>query len=137
MAELGRIDIITEVNSMSSHMAMPREGHLECLFHLFAHLKIKHNSRMVLDPAYPTIDLTQFKECDWKHFYSQAREQIPGHAPNPRVKDVDLRIFVNSDHRDNSVTRRSRTRFFILLNMAPASWYSKKQITIETSAFGA
>ena len=107
-------------------MAMPREGYLECLFYLFAHLKIKHNSRMVFDPTYPTVDLTQFKECDWKHFNPQAREQIPGNAPNPRGKDVDLRIFMDSDHTCDSVTRRSRTGFFIFLNMAPVSWYSKK-----------
>ena len=58
MAELGRIDIITEVNSMVSHMTMIREGHIECLFLFFARLKLKHNSRIVFDPTYPTIDLT-------------------------------------------------------------------------------
>ena len=139
IVKLGMIYIITGVNSMAVYMDMPREGHLECLFLFFAHLKIKHNSRMVFDPTYPTIDLTQFKECEceWKHFYPQPREQIPDKAPNPRGKDVDLNIFVDSDHTGDSVTRRSRTGIFIFLNMAHVSWYSKKQITIETSVFGA
>ena len=39
MVELGRVDICTEVSMMSSHLALPRKGHLETLFHLFAHLK--------------------------------------------------------------------------------------------------
>ena len=48
--ELGRVDIITKVSTLPSHMAMPREGHLEAIFHVFAYLNIKHNSRLVLDP---------------------------------------------------------------------------------------
>ena len=137
MVELGRIDMITEVNAMAAHMSMPREGHLECLLHTFAYLKIKHNSRMVFDPTYPDIDMSQFKECDWKHFYPEAKEAIPGNMPEPRGKDVDLRVFEDSDLAGDSVTRRSRTGFFIFLNMAPISWSSKKQPTVETSAFGA
>jgi hypothetical protein len=37
--ELGRIDIIVEVNLLSWFQASPREGHLEQIFHLFAYLK--------------------------------------------------------------------------------------------------
>ena len=32
IVELGRVDIITEVSILASHMAMPREGHLEAFF---------------------------------------------------------------------------------------------------------
>ena len=69
MVELGRVDINTEVSMLSSHMAMPREGHLEALFHVFAFLKAKHNSRLALDPTYPEINPGDFKKCDWKEFY--------------------------------------------------------------------
>ena len=66
--ELGRVDIITEVSELASHMIMPREGHLEAVFHLFNHLEKKHNARIVFDPSYPEIDRSAFKECDWKSF---------------------------------------------------------------------
>ena len=33
-------------------------------------------------------------------------------------------------------SRRSRTGFFIYINMAPIEFYSKKQTTTETSVFG-
>ena len=122
---------------MASFLAMPREGHLENIFHMFAYLKIKHNSRMVFDTSYPEIDLSSFMECDWKNSYPTAKEAIPINAPDPRGKDVDIRMFVDSDHASDTVTRRSRTGFFIFLNMAPVSWYSKKQSTIESSVFGA
>ena len=35
MDELGRIDMITKVSMLLSHLAMPREGHLSTVFHIF------------------------------------------------------------------------------------------------------
>ncbi len=135
--ELGRVDIITEVSILSSHLALPREGHLEALFHLFAYIEKKHNARIVFDPSYPEIDMTTFKECDWKHFYGDVHEAIPPNAPPSRGKEIDLRMFVDSDHAGDKLTRRSRTGFLIFLNMSLVIWHSKKQATIETSVFGA
>jgi hypothetical protein len=34
--ELGRIDIITEVSMLSTYLGLPREGHMEAVFHVFA-----------------------------------------------------------------------------------------------------
>lgn len=135
--ELGRVDIITEVSELASYLAMPREGHLEAVFHVFNYLEKKHNARIVFDPSYPTIDMSSFKECDWKNYYGNVTEAIPPNAPEARGKEVDLRIFVDSDHAGDQRTRRSRTGFIIYLNMAPITWFSKKQSTIETSVFGA
>ena len=44
---------------------------------------------------------------------------------------------VDSDHAADKETRRSRTGFLIFLNMALITWYSKKQMTVESSVFGA
>ena len=137
MIELGRVDIITEVSKLASHMALPRDGHLEAVFHIYAYLKLKHNARMVFDPCYPKIDMADFKECDWRSFYGNVKEAIPVNMPEPRGKEVDLRLFVDSDHAGDKRARRSRTGFFIFLNSAPVNWMSKKQATIETSVFGA
>ena len=41
-------------------MAMPREGHMDAVFHVFAYLKAIHNLGMVFDPTYPSIDNTNF-----------------------------------------------------------------------------
>ena len=69
MVEIGQVDIITEVLLMASHMAMPREGHLYAVLHIFGFLKIKYNSRMCFDPTVPFFDKRAFKECDWKRFF--------------------------------------------------------------------
>eukprot|EP00804_Cyclotella_cryptica_P003089 CCRYP_006074-RA/>CCRYP_006074-RA protein AED:0.29 eAED:0.04 QI:0/0/0/0.75/0.33/0.5/4/0/1079 len=137
MVELGRIDMMTEVSMLASHLAMPREGHLEAIFHIYAYLKQKYNSRLAFDPTYPSIDMSDFKECDWKQFYGDVKEAIPPNAPEPRGKDVDLRMFVDSDHAGDKLTRRSRTGFMIFMNTALIDALSKKQATIETSVFGA
>jgi len=137
MVELGRVDIIVEVSMLASHMALPREGHLDAIFHIFGYLKNKHNARMVFDPTYPTIDKDNFQVHDWKDFYGDVKEALPPNAPEPYGKEVDLRLFVDSDHAGDKRTRRSRTGFFVFLNSSPIVWMSKKQATIETSVFGA
>ena len=36
--ELGRVDILTEVSVLSQHQAIPRQGHLEEVLHIFGYL---------------------------------------------------------------------------------------------------
>jgi hypothetical protein len=78
-------------------------GHLEALLHLFAYLDKKHNARIVFDPRYPNIDMTVFKEFDWKHFYGDVHEAIPPNTPLTRGKDADLHIFVDSDYANDQL----------------------------------
>ena len=137
IVELGRVDIITEVSILASHMAMPREGHLEALFHVFGYLQKKHNSRLVFDPTYPEIDMSVFIQSDWKHFYGEVEEPKPPDAPEPRGKEVDMHLYVDSDHAGDKKHHRSRTGFFVFLNSSLIGWLSKKQSMIETSVFGA
>jgi hypothetical protein len=69
--------------------------------------------------------------------YGDVKEMIPSDAPIPRGKEVDLRLFVDSDHAGEQFTRRSRTGFVIYLNKAPIVWFSKRHPTVESSVFGA
>ena len=66
--ELGRIVIITEVSMLASQLVIPREGHLEVVFHIFGYMKSHHNARMVFDPTYPNPDMSIFQEHDWCDF---------------------------------------------------------------------
>jgi hypothetical protein len=87
-------------------MAMPREGHLYAVLHIFGFLKIKNNSQMCFDPTVPFCDERAFKECNWKQFYGEAEEAVPSNAPEPQGKKVHLRMYVNSDHAGKKITRR-------------------------------
>ncbi len=80
MIELGRVDICTEVSLLSSHMALPRQGHLEATLHVMLYLSLHHNLRLCMDPTYLKIDSTQSKV-------------------------VNLHMFVDSDHTGDQRTQ--------------------------------
>ena len=130
MAEIGRLDIITEVSMMASHMAMPREGQLESVLHVFAFLRQRYNSRMAFDPTYPIINMNDFKKCKWKDFYWDLKEATPPNSPEERGKEVDICGYVDINHEEENKTRSSRSGFFIFLNTAMIQWLSKKQAKI-------
>jgi len=138
MVELGRIDITCEVSMMSSHMAMPRKGHLDQLFHMFAYLKKCHNSELVFDPSEPPIEMNSFQHQDWTASeYGELQEQLPTNMPESRGIGFTMSAYVDSDHAGDVITRRSRTGYLVYLNSSPVYWLSKKQQSIETSSFGA
>jgi hypothetical protein len=65
MVELGRVDICCEVSMMSSHLALPCEGHLHQIYYMFGYLKSHDNAEMVFDPSEPEVDQSQLKRRDW------------------------------------------------------------------------
>ena len=119
MVELGRIDIITDVSMLSSQLSLPQEGNLVAVFQIFGYLKGHHNAQMLLDPTFSTPDMSMFQEHDWCGFYGDVKEVIPPNAPEPRGKEVDLKIFVDSDHKLDKLTRKSKTGYIIFLNNDP------------------
>ena len=97
IVEMGRIDICCEVSMMSSHVAMPREGHLQQVFHIFAYLKVHHNARLVLDPTYADIDGEAFEKREWKSVYGDLEERKPQELPKPLGSEMIIRAFVDAD----------------------------------------
>ena len=91
-----------------------------------------------MDPSYSRNDKGGFiQDADWTPFYGDVEEALPPNAPKPLGKEVELRLFVDSDHAGDKATRRSRTGFMIFMNMALINFISKKQATIESAVFGA
>ena len=105
MVELGRIDIAVEVSQFSSFVAMLRPRNLVNELHVMSYLKIKQNSRLVLDPSYPGIDMYEFKSNEnWAPLYGGVQEAKPLNALKPLDKEVTLRMFVDSDHVEDKRT---------------------------------
>ena len=135
--ELGRVDILTEVSMLSSYQASPRQGHLEQLYHIVAYLKKKPKLSLYFDPDLPRLDPSMFND-DTEAFlehYRDAKEEVPAQMPTPRGRHVTMTAFVDASHASNKVTRRSHSGYIIFVNRAPILWYSKRQNTVESSAF--
>ena len=82
IVELGRADINCEVSMMSSHLALPREGHLQEVLHIFAYLRKHMNSEMVFDPSLPEMDMDAFPKKDWNYsIYSTPGEELKEELP--------------------------------------------------------
>ena len=81
--------------------------------------------------------MNTFKPNDWKSFYGSVKESIPSNVPEPCGKDIDLRLYVDSNHAGEKRTCRSHTGFFVFVSIALVQWFSKQQAMIETSVFRA
>lgn len=144
ICELGRIDVLYEVSILSQYLAQPRMGHLTQATNIFYYLKHHSRTWLVLDPSRFDIDWQPVsnepspfdRALAMKEIYVDTEPLEPVDAPEPRGKPVDITVFVDADHAGNAVTRRSHTGIVFYLNLAPITWYSKKQNTIETSTFG-
>ena len=116
-----------------SCLALPRFGHMLEMFNIFAYLKRHHNTEMVYDSTTPEIDVqNEFPKEDWTtsvYLDEDGKiptEEIPEDAPKPLGKPMTMRLFVDSDHAGDKVTRCSRTGYIVFLQNSPVTWFSKK-----------
>jgi len=52
---------------MSSHLALPRVGHLKELYHIIAYLKSHPNDKMVFDPTLIRLNMSMFERQEWSY----------------------------------------------------------------------
>ena len=139
IVELGRVDVCLEVSMMSSHLALPRKGHMEQVMQIFGYLKKYHNAELVFDPSDPTINEQDFERRDWtssEFGHVEGKEELPPNMLEPRGLGFTIVAKVDADYTSNTVTRRSRTGILVYLNCSLIHWWSKKQTSIESSSFG-
>ena len=116
-----------EVSAISSVMALPCEGHLSTMFHMFSFLKRNHNGVAALNPTKPEICLNQFPTVDWSTTPCiPCRDDVPSNAPTPVGVGFTTIAFVDSDHSSDSVSRLSRNGFIVRRNSTSILFCSKK-----------
>ena len=140
IVELGRAGICVEVLTMSSNIALPRKGHMEQVPHMFMYLKVNTNSEMVFDSSEVEFDGADFprQDCSYSIYTTydcELKEELLPKMPKPRGNVMIMMVYIDSDHAGDTVTRSSRTGFFIFLNSAPTYLSSKNQTSCETSSF--
>ena len=138
MVELGLVDIAVEVSQLSLFLSMPHKGYVVSALHIMSYLRINNNSRLVLDPSYADINLSEFKSDEnWTAFYGYSEEAKPHNAPKPLGKEIELKMFVNSSHVGDNTNSCSRTGYMIFMNMSIIAWNNNRQTTTEGAVFGA
>jgi hypothetical protein len=75
------------------------------VYHLFAHLALNHSVRVVFDPTYKHIYEGAFINTDWKAMYGEIEEAVPIDAPTYLGKEIDLRLYLDSDHAGEKFIR--------------------------------
>ena len=78
--KLGRVDIYLKTSLLSQYLALPREGHLEAVYHIFAYLKTHNKTSIVFDPKSVDLDERAFgqtKISNWKDFYGDVAKELP------------------------------------------------------------
>ena len=74
---------------------------------------------------------------EFQEYYRDAKEQMPHWMLKPRGLSVVTTAFCDSSYAANKKTRKSHTGYVIFVNRAPIIWRSRRQNTLETSAFSA
>jgi hypothetical protein len=84
-----------------------------------------------MDSQLPVFDYSIFKTepGESKEYYRDAEEQFP------QTISLVTTAFVDASHAANKVTRRSHSGHILFVNRAPVKWMSKRQQTVEMSAF--
>ena len=107
-----RINICLEVLMMSSHLAMPRKGHLDQVFHIFTYLRKYHNTELVYVPSDPVVEHDVFEQRDLtsSEFGAvQGKEEIPPNMPEPRGQGFTMHVKLDADHASVTEFQPKRT----------------------------
>jgi hypothetical protein len=87
-------------------LALPRIGHLEATYHIFAYLANHETSRIIFDSSnQEPYDPASYHRPAWSAFYDNLEEERPPKMPEPLGKPVTIHVFVDANHAGNDVTR--------------------------------
>jgi len=136
LVTLGRYDIHYVTNSLARYLMCPREGHMMAMKRVFGYLKHYSKFGIKFDVSEPDLDAYSVVQYDWFAQYGKCQEELPDDMPTPKGKAVRTSGFFDSDHAGCLQTRRSTASNLLFINNTPVRWYSKRQQTVESSAYG-
>ena len=134
----GRMDITFSVSSLSRFSSAPREQHLIKAIKILGYLKKYPKKGYVIDPRPCNVNIKYTDMVpDFGNQYESSVEEIDPKLPEPKMKELEIVIFVDSNHGHDKVTGKSVTGIIIFVGRTPIQYYSKRQGSVQTSTFGA
>ena len=140
---IGQIDVAHSTSSLSRFTACPpRKGHETRALLVFEYLKKRPTRRVVADSRDPiyrggedALDLDFTKELASN--YSDSIEEIDVNLAERLIGEMEITVFVYSDHAHDKVSIRSITGKIIFVGRTQVIYSSNRQGAIETSTYGA
>ena len=126
------MDVTYATASLSRFTTCPRKGHRDRALIIFGYLKKYKNQIIVIDSRDTShvggkdalnLDFTKMFE----EVYPDSAEEIDVKFPEPKVDELEITAFVDSDHAHDRLTRILVTGLLILLGQTPVYFMSKHQ----------
>ena len=137
-ASIGRVDIQTDVMSMSIFCEQPQIGHLCCLRRMVGNLAKFRDFKIrfrVDPPDYSSVP--DIPKQDWKYTpYGIQSEDLPLDEPEPKGKPIVLTHYFDANLIHDVLSGKAVTVTIHFWNKTPMDWFSKKQSTSETATYG-
>lgn len=134
----GRMDITFAVASMSRFSSSPKENHLKRAIKILGYLKKYPSKGYTVDPRAPILNYPYEKlEPDFGNQYADFVEDMDDKLPSPKMEELPITIFVDSNHGHDLVTGKSISGILAFVGRTPIVWHSKRQGSVQSSTFGA
>ena len=86
-----------ETPLLSTHLASPRIGNLEQVFHIFGYLKDSSKLKLGFDSGHLKIGINRFHRFNWMDFYKGVKKAIPLNMLKPHGNSVSTNCFVDAN----------------------------------------
>ena len=137
----GRFDINYAICSLSRFQVAPREEHLNMAQRVLGYLKKYPKRGFVINDKPPTFEegsaVRVTLNQDFGAQYQYFREDMDPRFPIGMLDEMEINIFIDSDHGHDKLTGRSVTGMIAFIGSTPIMWLSKRQSAVQTSTFGA
>ena len=118
MVQIGRFNIRFSVTSLNRFSAAPKEGHIKRLVKVFDYFKDAAGRRKIIVISPEDIRYISGKgdnTSDWMGKYPGEKEDIYEVLTEPRGKPLSKKVYFDSDHSHDQVTRISVSGVTFLL----------------------
>ena len=73
---------------------------------------------------------------DFGNQYSDFIEEQDPKVPDQKIKELEISIFVDSNHGNDKITGKSVTGIIVFVGRTQIHWESKRQSLVQTSTLG-
>ena len=137
LVTLGRFDIHAQVATMSRFRAAPRQGHMDRLKRICSYTIRTKDYAIRFRTDQPHSSFLPDQDFDWTYsVYGNVQEILPDDMPEPLGEAVITTTTMDANLNHCLATGKSLTECLHFVNKMSVDWYSKKQATGETAAYG-